>query len=424
MNLKKEAKEIFLKAIESVKPKNIIKNAISFEGNNLKIFDKTFTLKDGKFYLFGSGKASIESAKAFEEIAKERIKEGFVISNYKEELQKVEVFKSSHPIPSKESVEAADMMIKHLKKLQDDDFFIYLLSGGSSALMEKPIHPITLEEFQETTKLLLLNGATIHEINCIRKHLSLVKGGRLASLTKVKGIVLVISDVIGDDLETIASAPFYFDKSTYKNAYEILKRYSLLSKIPNSVKSVIEKGINKKIKETPKKEKKEIKHFLIANNKTALLAAKKEAIKRGFKIEIVTDSLQGDVKDVSLFLLQKARESPNSILFGGETTVLVKGKGKGGRNQELALRVLKEMKKEDDFAFLSGGTDGIDGNSPAAGAVVDFSTKEKALKLGLNIDDFLKNNDSYSFFKKLGEVIETSPTGTNVMDICIIFKGE
>ncbi len=420
MDLKKDAKEIFLKAIESVKPANVLKNLVSFEENGIKIKGERFECD--KFYLFGSGKAAIESAKAFEEMSKDKIKEGFIVSNYEERLQKTEVFESSHPVPSQKSLKAAEILMKKLENLKENDFFVYLLSGGSSALIEKPIPPINMEDLQECTKALLLNGASIEEINCVRKHISLIKGGRLASLTKAKGVVLVISDVVGNDLSTIGSAPFYPDKTTYKEAYEILKKYNLLEKIPNSVKSVIEKGVSKKLPETPKTKNPNIKHFLIAENKTALLAAKEEALKRGFDTKIVTDSLQGEVEETSKFLLQKAREEKKSLLFGGETTVFVRGEGKGGRNQELALRILKKLDKNDKFVFLSGGTDGIDGNSPAAGAVVDYRLKLRAEKLGLDIDDFLKRNDSYTFFKKAGGIIETSPTGTNVMDICMILK--
>ncbi len=406
MDLKQEAKEIFLAAIEGVKPKNVI--------------FKEHLYKE-PFYLFGSGKASIEGAKRIEEISLKNIKEGFVVSNYKEPLLKTEVFESSHPIPSQKSVKAAEILIKKLSSLKEEDKFIYLLSGGSSALLEKPISPITLDEFKELTKLLLLKGADIKEINTVRKHLSLVKGGRLAKLTKAKGKVLVISDVLGDSLETIGSAPFYLDRSFFLDAKNILVKYEIWPLLPSSIKDVIKKGLKGEILETLKEENKNIEHIIVANNFTALKEAAKEAKKRGFSVEILKKPLEMDVKEAAKFVIKKARESKKEcVIFGGECTVEVKGEGKGGRNQELALRVLRLMKREDRFVFLSGGTDGIDGNSDAAGAVVDFFVKEN-IKEEI-IDKFLENNDSNTFFKKFKGEIKTSFTGTNVADIGIILK--
>ncbi len=402
MSAKEDIKEIFLYALNSVLPKNVFKE-----------YKELFSKRD--FYLFGSGKAAYESAKAVEEIAIDRIKEGFVVCSYEGKLKKTEVFKSSHPFPSQKSVKAAEILTGKLKELKEDDFFIYLLSGGTSALIEKPIPPVTLEEFAQVTKLLLLKGASIDEINSVRKRLSLIKGGKLGSFTKAKGIVLVISDVIGDDLSTIGSAPFYHDRQSFEDPLLVLQKYDLLQKVPKSVKEVIKQ-------KTEFKENKNIRHIIVANNQKALKAAQTKAEDLGYVSKIVTDSLKGDVKEVSKFLLQEARENKISLLFGGETTVEVKGKGKGGRNQELALRVLKGMTKEDNFTFLSAGSDGIDGNSDVAGAVVDLLLKEKAEKLKLDIEGFLKNNDSNGFFKKCGGIFKTSPTGTNVMDICIILK--
>ncbi len=403
MNLKDKAKSIFLYAVDSVKPKNVMQKE--------HLFKKPF-------YLFGSGKASIESAKRAEEIAFDNILDGFVVCNYKEDLKKCEVFKSDHPIPTKNSIKAAEILIKKLSSLEKSDRFIYLLSGGSSALVEKPAFPIALGEFQYLTKLLLLRGASIWEINAVRKHLSLVKGGRLAKLTDAKGKVLVISDVLGDSLEAIGSAPFYFDKSTFLDVRDILIKYEIWDEI-ESVKEVVLKGIKGEEKETLKNEKENIEHIIVANNNKALTAALKKCKELGFDANILKKPLTIDVKEAAKFVIKLARENKSTI-FGLECTVEVKGDGRGGRNQELALRVLKLMKKDDRFVFLSGGSDGIDGNSDAAGAVVDYSLKERAGE-GI-IDKYLENNDSNSFFKRFGGVIETSFTGTNVADIGIILK--
>ncbi len=405
MDLTKAAKEIFLKAVDEVKPENIINKDLLFKE---------------PFYLFGSGKASIECARAVEKIALDRIKSGFVVCNYSSALQKSDVFESSHPIPSQKSLKASDEMIKRISSLKKEDKFIYLLSGGSSALLEKPIPPISLREFQNLTSLLLLRGADIYEINSVRKHLSSVKGGRVAKLCKAKGRVLVISDVLGDSLEVIGSAPFYFDKSTFKDVYEILRDYDIWDEISDSIREIVLKGLRGEVEETLKESLKNIEHIIIANNKKALNAAKREAFKMGFEANVLDKPIEMDVKDAALFLLKKARSENRSLIFGGECTVEVKGSGKGGRNQELCLRVLKLMKKDDDFVFLSGGSDGIDGNSDAAGAVVSFDLKKRVGEEV--IDKYLENNDSNGFFERFGGVLKTSYTGTNVADIGIILK--
>ncbi|MDQ7055197.1 MAG: MOFRL family protein [Persephonella sp.] len=258
--------------------------------------------------------------------------------------------------------------------------------------------------------------------------MSMIKGGRLGRATKAKGVVLVISDVVGDDLFTIGSAPLYFDPSTYQQAKNILVKYNLWNKIPPSVKKVIEDGVCGETPETPKEENPNIKHYIIGNNITALKKIKQEAEKR-FPAVIMTSQMKGEAREVAKVLISIAKEIKKSgnpfkppviLLSGGETTVTVRGNGKGGRNQELCLSVLEEIKNTEGITVLSGGTDGIDGNSDAAGAVVDRDTFIRAQELSLDINQYLSNNDSYSFFSKTGNLIKTGYTGTNVMDITII----
>ncbi|ACO03115.1 MAG TPA: glycerate kinase [Persephonella sp.] len=428
MRLKEVAVEIFLSSIRSVHPENIIPQNLSLTDNLIKIKDYEFPL-EGDLYVFGSGKASVEMAKAVEKILGDRIKEGVVVCNYTEKLEKIDVVEGSHPVPTEKSVKAGELLLERISALKENDTFIYLLSGGSSALIEKPIPPVTIQDLQKTTHLLLENSIPIDEINVVRKHLSLIKGGRLGEKTKGRGIVLVLSDVIGDDLFTIGSAPLYYDRSTYEDAYNILKKYNIFDKIPDSVKKVIQDGISGKIPDTPKSENPNIKHFIIGSNFIALNEAKRKAEESGYRSYIFTSLLKGEAREVAKVITGIGLEikrsdnpvkKPVCILFGGETTVTVTGNGKGGRNQELVLSALKEIKDTNGIVLLSGGTDGIDGNSDAAGAVITADSYRKALSLDLNIDQYLENNDSYSFFKKTGDLIFTGKTGTNVMDIIVM----
>ena len=430
MNLRQMAVDIFLYAVESVKPKNLIPEALKITNHKLIISGDNYQIPE-KIHIFGSGKASIEMAKVLENILGDKIVNGLVVCNYYEPLRKIKVIQGGHPVPNENSLKGAEELINSLKDLNENDFFIYLLSGGSSALIEKPIPPITLEDLKKLTNILLSYSVPIEEINIIRKHISMIKGGRLASYTKARGIVLVISDVIGDDLFTIGSAPMYYDTSTFKDAYNVLKKYSLIDKIPESVRQVIIKGLKGEIPDTPKSENPNIKHYIIGSNLIALQKAKQKAEEK-IPAYILTSQLKGEAREVAKAVTAIGKEikksgnpfrPPVCILIGGETTVTVRGNGKGGRNQEFCLSALQEIKNIDNIVLLSGGTDGIDGNSDAAGAVIDKSSYEKAKKLGLNIDEYLENNDSYNFFKQTGDLIITGPTGTNVMDISILIAG-
>ncbi len=432
MDFKEVALQIFKSAIESVLPENLIKHNLKIQNTNLFVENDSY--KISKIHVFGSGKASVKMAQAIEDILLDKIESGVVVCNYTEKLKKIKVIEGSHPVPNEKSIKAGETLLKEMSQLSENDFFIYLLSGGSSALIEKPIPPITLKDLKKTTELLLKHSVPIEEINVIRKHISLIKGGRLGESTKAKGVVLVISDVIGDDLETIGSAPLYFDKSTYRDAFEILNKYDIWKELPESVKEVINKGLKGEIKDTPKKPNPNIKHYIIGNNFKALLSAKNKAKEFGLKSQIMTSQLKGEAKEVAKVIVSIGKEiektgnpfkAPICLLFGGETTVTVIGNGNGGRNQEMTLSALQEIKEDKNLIFLSGGTDGIDGNSDAAGAVADYTTFLKSKELDLKIDDYLKNNDSYHFFQKTGDLIITGKTGTNVMDITIlIVKGE
>ena len=418
---------VFRDALSSALPENLIRDTLRHKAGVLRIEGKSYRMGDCRgVHLFGSGKASVETARAVHAVLGDRLTDGFVVSNYGATLDGVTVFESSHPVLTEKSIRAAEILMQKMSALAADDFFIYVLSGGSSALIEKLAPPITLAEMQGLVRGLLANGVPIGELNVVRKHLSLVKGGRLGRLSKARGIVLVVSDVIGDDLEAIGSAPMFFDRSSFADTHAILKKYGLWEAAPESVRTVIQKGLNGEMEETPKGPSPLIDHFLIGSNLKILRKAKEKAEALGIPSRIMSSRLRGEAGEAAKAILAIGEEiattgqpfaPPVCLLFGGETTVTLKGDGMGGRNQEMALAALREFQGNPRFCFLSAGTDGIDGHSDAAGALVDHESWERAQALGLRIDDFLARNDSYRFLQQTGDLIMTGPTGTNVMDM-------
>ena len=429
---RKIARRIFDNGVQAVLPDRLISESVAFRENDLRILDKKYSLRPGqKVHVFGSGKASIGMAKALLSLLEDRVAGGVIVSTElsDDDLSPLVLIQGSHPVPDEKSIHGASLLIDALSDLKSNDFFIYLLSGGSSALIEKPVQSISLAEMQETTRLLLHNSVPIQQINAIRKHLSMVKGGRLGQCTQASGVVLVISDVIGDDLSVIGSGPLYYDPSTYKQCREILEQASIWDKVSPAVRAAITSGIKGDIPETPKQQKESISHYLIGTNRLALEQARRSAAEAGFNTYIMTESLTGEAREVAKVLVSIARnvstrhepfQPPACLLFGGETTVTVLGPGRGGRNQELALAALAEIGEQDNILLLSGGTDGIDGNSSAAGAIVDSTLFREAARVELSIPSFLADNDANAFFHTVGGLLETGPTGTNVMDITLI----
>ncbi|PKN60197.1 MAG: glycerate dehydrogenase, partial [Deltaproteobacteria bacterium HGW-Deltaproteobacteria-11] len=342
MNLRNAALEIYRDALQAVSPMNLIKASLKIDPDRLRVQGAAYPLRQGqRIHVFGSGKAAIESAKAVEKILGDRITGGLVVSSYEDvRMEKIEVFQGSHPVPTQKSVQAADLLIHKLSALSDDDFYIYLLSGGSSSLVEKPAYPVTLNALQKTIRLLLKNAVPIEEMNVVRKHLSLVKGGRLGDLTRAKGVVLIVSDVIGDGLDTIGSAPFFCDPSTYQDARDILFRHGLWQRLPASVKALVAQGLAGAAPETPKEQNANIRHHIIGNNIHLLKKAKEKAETLGLSAHIMSSRLRGEAKEVAKAIVSMGEEilgtrqpfaPPVCLLFGGETTVTVHGNGKGGR---------------------------------------------------------------------------------------------
>ena len=410
---KKECLEILDAGLQAADPKNIISNYVT--PNEIKINGKSFNLeKYSSIYSVAFGKAGDSMTRALNAIVP--IKSGIIVipkgSKSIIKAKKFQIFNSRHPEPDQTSVKAAKEVMKFVQNKRSDELIIFLVSGGGSSLLAMP-DDITLEDKIHVTKVLLKSGATIQEFNCVRKHLSKIKGGKLIENMKCHGVSLVMSDVEGDDLSAIASGTTYMDDTTYEDASEILKKYKIRWKMPQEVLDLFKKRENEVI-ETPKKAK--IENFVIASNNNCLEAMKEKAEKIGYKVD--TMQIFGDIKEQVTKILEKiSDEEKTCIIFGGETTVKVLGKGMGGRNQELVLRLLKNTQKLKKMVIASIGTDGIDGNSVFAGAITEN------VKIDLDVmKEFLKNSDSGRFFQKQKGNVITNATHTNLMDIGMILK--
>ena len=434
MNSRQALIGIFNESLKAVLPGRLIRDNLHVAQDHLQVGGRRYELaKDQGIHVFGSGKASVSAARAVEELLGDWITGGLIVTNHDDgSLTRMAVCVGAHPVPDQRSIDAAKMLAGRLGSLGEDDFFIYLLSGGSSSLLEWPVPPVTLADLQATARLLLEGGVPIDEMNVVRKHLSLVKGGRLGRLTGARGLVLVISDVIGDDLQTIGSAPLYYDRSDYREVSSVLSRHGLWERLPASVASLFSEGLAGTREDTPKEPNPRIDHLVVGSNNLALCRAKENAGERGIPARIMSARLRGEAREVAKALIAIGEEilatgqpfaPPVCLLFGGETTVTVRGSGRGGRNQEMCAAALREIGDRKGLHFFSAGTDGIDGNSDAAGALVDHTSFARARALGLRIDDFLRRNDTNQLLARIGDLVITGPTGTNVMDITMLFIG-
>jgi glycerate 2-kinase len=439
--MKKTAKAIFSKALSAVDPSRILKERIRIEGDHLSIkmegdSEKTFDLKSfNKIFLAGTGKASNSMAQAIEELFGERVTKGVITTKYGHllPLKQTQTIEAGHPIPDRNGYQGAKKIQRLLKESGPDDLVIFLLSGGGSALLPFPEDGVELKEKQEVTQLLLDSGADIKEINTVRKHISRMKGGWVAKWAYPSTVIaFILSDVVGDQLDIIGSGPTVPDPSTFEEAWEILKKYDLLNEMAPSVRKHLQLGKEGKVKETPKPGEavfERVSNILIGSNILALREAKREAESLGFNAVILSSLIEGETREASRFHTAVAKEvissgnpvpRPACILSGGETTVTIKGNGRGGRNQEFALAGALEISGVEKIVILSGGTDGTDGPTDASGALADHTTVQRAVAMGLNPIAHLENNDAYPFFQKLGDLLITGPTHTNVMDVRVI----
>ena len=413
-------------ALDSINPSNLISDNIKLNGDELKVYKKVYPLNSVKnVYVVGAGKASGFMAHEIEKLIGDRITGG-VVSVYdakKINLEKIKLIEGGHPIPNENSLKAGKEILEFASKAKDDDLVICLLSGGGSALMESLPTGISLEDFSKLTNLLIKSGADINEVNTVRKSLSKIKGGKLAAaIAPAQCISLLISDVVGDNLASIASGPTEFSKTKNDDALNILNKYELLNQIPAIIKTFLE--VNEDSNLLSEVNIGRAENFIIGNNRKALAAAKSQAEKLGYEVTIVKEDLDGEAntigKEIAAITKDNFDNSPICLLFGGETTVTVRGTGKGGRNQQLVLAALEGMKNvNSNFIIASFGTDGRDGPTDAAGAYIDQYTWQKADSLKLEPAHFLVENNSYEFFDKIGQHIKTGSTGTNVADITI-----
>ncbi len=385
-------------------------------------------------YVVGAGKAGASMALAAERVMGRRITAGFV--NVKErhraKLRRIELHECGHPVPDSRGVEGARRIVQIVETAGREDLVVCLISGGGSALLSLPALPITLEEKQAATRLLLACGADIHEINTVRKHISLIKGGQLARFAAPARVeALLLSDVIGDEVGVIGSGPAAPDPGTFADALGVLDKYGLRPRVPSSVRIRLEEGARGLLSETPKPNDPlfaHVRNTVVGSNRLALAAAARRARELGFRTLLLSSELQGETSEAGRMHAAIAREigrsgqpirPPACIISGGETTVTLKGNGKGGRNQEFVLAAALDIAGLPNTVIFSAGTDGTDGPTDAAGAVADGST------LGRKPDAraYLDQNNSYAYFEALGDLIKTGPTHTNVMDIHLILVG-
>ena len=439
--LRSHADIIIKAALDAVDPGNAVKKHLSIKGKVLRCATHTFDLSDyRKIFVIGAGKAAAPMAAAVEDIFKDLLSGGIVVvkDGHVCPVKKTTILEASHPVPDERSVKAANAIMELVEKNADDTtLFINLISGGASALLSAPAPGITLDDKQTVNRLLLECGAEIQEINAVRKHLSAVKGGNLARLAGSSTMLsLVISDVIHDRLDTIGSGPAFPDRTTWQDARNILEKYDLWDRVPESVQKRIEQGIAGKIPDTPCENDPSfmgVTTCVIASNRQALMAAAAEARRAGYDTLVLSSSISGETIHIAKMHAAIAREitetgnpapPPCCIISGGETTVTMGEKhGTGGRNQEFALAAACEISGLENLLILSVGTDGTDGPTDAAGAMVTGDTLRKARGKGLDALKYLETHDAYTFFRALDQLVITGPTMTNVMDIHVILAG-
>jgi hydroxypyruvate reductase len=439
MTLRKQAQAIFRAAVQAADPVEAVlrhfelKNGILNAGGHrykLSRFDRVFVI--------GAGKASASMAKAVERVLGNRVSGGLVNVKYghTDKVRRVELHECGHPQPDEAGIAGAGRIAEIARNAGERDLVVCVISGGGSALMPAPAAPVTLAEKQAITRLLLECGANIHEINAVRKHISSIKGGQLSRLAYPATVIsLLLSDVIGDDLDVIASGPTAPDASTFARAREILRKYGIEQAAPASVRERIERGVAGDIPETPKAGDlvfDRTRNVVVGSNRLAVTAAAEKARELGFRPLVLSTFIEGETRDVARMHAAIARQArlygqparpPLCVITGGETTVTIRGAGKGGRNQEFALAAAIDIAGLEDVVILSGGTDGNDGPTDAAGAIADGQTLERAAKRGLAAKDYLADNDAYHFFKPLGDLLMTGPTNTNVMDVRLVLVG-
>ena len=442
--IRADAKAIFVHCLKAVDPYEAVKRFVHVEGNRLVLGMKgqqTTELDLAEFdgiYLVGAGKATAPMAKAIEDLLGEKIQKGIINVKYgfTEDLVFTEIIEAGHPVPDENGVKGTQKILDLLHGAGEKDLIFSVISGGGSALLPHPEENMTLAEKQEITRQLLACGASIDEINAVRKHISSSKGGQMARAAFPATVVnLMLSDVVGDKMDVIASGPFVPDSSTFQDVEGIFRKYDL-EDVPASIREHVQAGLEGRIPETPKENDAifdRVFNFIVGSNIMALETAGEKAKELGYEALILSSMVEGETRDVALVHTAIAKEivktgrpipSPACIITGGETTVTIRGDGLGGRNQEFGLAACLDLVGVPPrVVVLCGGSDGNDGPTDAAGAVVDPLTVGRGKEAGMEAADYLKNNDAYHFLEKTKDLLMTGPTNTNVMDVRLVLVG-
>ena len=430
-------KRLLRAGLEAADPGVAMKRAVKVQDGILRVGNRRFNLKQfERVVCVGAGKASGTMAVTLEKLLGSRLDSGVVVvkDGHGQRTEKIRLLEARHPVPDSRSEQAAKLILEAAQSLTPRDLLIVLLSGGASSLVAAPAIGLSLTDKQTTTTLLLRSGANIREVNTVRKHLSAIKGGQLLARTSAPVITLVLSDVLGDDLGTIGSGLTAPDPTTFRDAQAILKNYRVWRDVPASVRKHVETGAKGHLPDTPKPGMDlfaRVHHEVLGNNRLAIQTVADQAKALGFQPLILTTQLQGEAREMGSMIGAVAREiheteqplpRPACLLWGGELTVRVTGDGKGGRAQELALAAAVKVAGLPKMFVVGFGTDGTDGPTDAAGAVVDGETIARARKRKFDPLNFLAKNDSYTFFKKSGGHIHTGPTGTNVNDVYMLLS--
>ena len=440
MTDREKAITIFNSAVAAVQPAQLIPAHLFIDSDTLHIFDCQFLINDlHDIYIIGAGKASAAMAKTTEDILGNLITAGLVVTKYEHavSLRKIICRQAAHPVPDQNGIAATMETIELLKPAGENDLVICLLSGGASSLWIDLPPGVTLKDLQITFDLLLSSGASIDEMNTVRKHLSSIKGGQLLQYApKAQWFCFIISDVPCDDVSIIGSGPTARDTTTFADVQKILARYNFSKQLPSAVIAHIINGNKATLKDTPHADDPllpPVVNKIIGNSTIALKAAKNTAKQLGYTVVVANTKMGGDAATVGRKLVQRCKEYKGNLpacwLLGGETTVKVKGNGKGGRNQQMALSAFQELSQGQftsgatGITFLSAGTDGTDGPTDAAGAIADTQTISSASNMKLNAAEYLVNNDAYHFFEKTNSLLKTGATQTNVMDLVVVLAG-
>jgi len=432
--LRSDAVAIFNGAVTAVDPANAVRRYVHINDSAIAVADRSYAFhRCRNIYIIGAGKAAVPMAQALESLLGEPLRGGIVVTKYGQarRLGKVHVLEAAHPIPDLAGEDGARQIAAIAQQAVEDDLLFFLVSGGGSALLPYPIDGVTLADKQQVTQLLLRSGATIREMNTLRRHLSQLKGGKLARMAYPAQLVgLIISDVVGDTLEDIASGPSAPDSTCYADCLAIMQKYRLVELLPASVQAILERGIHGEVAETVKADDiafTRVQNLIIASNRLATEAARSHAVALGYRSEILSNTIEGESREVAKQqaamlkkVLTQPRSKPLCFILGGETTVTVRGDGIGGRNQEFALAAAVELAGTPGVVVLSAGTDGIDGPTNAAGAIVDGATVSRGRFHGCEAAQSLARNDAYNFLHATGDLLITGPTQTNVMDLQVI----